>query len=85
MTTPAKPLVTPDDQLIVLPPGKPKGWRIYSVQPQPTEEHMLSAARELQARGLRHDWWIQGRGVFIVDCRGDLDARVTAAIEAAWR
>jgi hypothetical protein len=45
---------------------------------------MLGAARALQARGLKHDWWIQGRGVFLVDCRADLDAKVVAEIERAW-
>ena len=85
MTESAKPIVTPDDQLIVLPPGKPKGWRIYSVQPALSEDDMLRAARELEARGLKHDWWIQGRGVFLVDCRADRDAMAVAAIETALK
>ena len=84
MTESAKPIVTPDDPLIVLPPGKPKGWRVYSVQPAPSEDQMLGAARALEARGFKHDWWIQGRGVFLVDCRADLDAKVIAEIERAW-
>lgn len=82
MTTADKPIVTPDDPMIVLPPGLPKGWRIYSVQPAPSEVRMRAAARELEQRGLKHDWWIQGRGVFFVDCRADLDEFVTTAIEA---
>jgi hypothetical protein len=84
MASALKPLVTPDDQLIIVPPGKPKGWRIYSVQPGPSEDVMLDVSRALEARGFKHDWWIQGRGVFLIDCRADLDAKVVAAIEKAF-
>jgi hypothetical protein len=80
-----KPIITPDDPLIMLPPGTPKGWRIYSVQPLPSEEQMKIAASALGAEGLSNDWWIQGRGVFIVDCRADFDPLVVATIEGAWQ
>lgn len=79
-----KPLITPDDQMIVLPEGTPKGWRVYSVQPPPSEQRMKVAARALTAHGWRNDWWMQGRGVFLVDCRADADPKVVGVIEDAW-
>jgi hypothetical protein len=83
MASAPKPLVTPDDQLIIVPAGKPKGWRVYSVQPEPSEDEMLAVSRALETRGFKHDWWIQGRGVFLIDCREDFDARVVGVIEKA--
>lgn len=80
----AKPLITPDDQMIVVPEGTPKGWRVYSVQPAPPEERMKVAAQALSKAGWNNDWWMQGRGVFLVDCRGDADRKVVAVIEDAW-
>jgi hypothetical protein len=79
-----KPLITPDDQMIVVPDRSPKGWRVYSVQPQPSEARMKIAARALSAAGWNNDWWIQGRGVLLVDCRAAADRGVVAAIEQAW-
>jgi hypothetical protein len=84
MASAPKPLVTPDDQLIIVPAGKPKGWRVYSVQPEPSEDVMLGVSRALETRGFKHDWWIQGRGVFLIDCRADLDSRVVGVIEKAF-
>ena len=78
------PIVTPDDPLIVVPPGKPKGWRPYSVQPNPSEAQMEAASSTLKQLGFEHDWWISGRGVFLVDARPELDRKVIAAIEAGW-
>jgi hypothetical protein len=84
MTSSAKPTITPDDGMILLPEGTPKGWRIYSVQPDATDEKMKTAASALTAQGLSNEWWIQGRGVFLVDCRADMDPFVVSVIEAAW-
>ena len=78
------PLITPDDQMIVVPDGTPKGWRVYSVQPPPSEERMKVGAQALSAAGLSNDWWMQGRGVFLVDCRADYDKLVVATLEEAW-
>lgn len=80
----SKPLITPDDQMIVVPEGTPKGWRVYSAQPAPSEERMKVASNALSEQGYKNDWWMQGRGVFLVDCRADADPKVVAAIEAAW-
>jgi hypothetical protein len=79
-----KPLIIPDDQMIVVPDGTPKGWRVYSIQPQPTEARMKMASRALSAAGWNNDWWIQGRGVLLVDCRAAADRKVVATIEQAW-
>jgi hypothetical protein len=84
MTTPGKPTVTPDDGMILVPEGTPKGWRVYSVQPDATDERMRRVAAALNEQGLHNEWWIQGRGVFLVDCRADHDPFVVATIEGAW-
>ncbi|HKY36300.1 MAG TPA: hypothetical protein VJN18_10200 [Polyangiaceae bacterium] len=84
MTSPGKPTVTPDDPMILLPEGTPKGWRVYSVQPDATDEKMRKAASALLEQGLHNQWWIQGRGVILVDCRADFDGLVVSIIEGAW-
>jgi hypothetical protein len=35
--------------------------------------------------GLAPTWWIQGRGVLLVDCRAAADHQVVAAIEQTWK
>ena len=70
--------------MIIVPDGTPKGWRVYSVQPQPSEARMKMAARALSAAGWNNDWWMQGRGVLLVDCRASADRGVVATIEQAW-
>ena len=84
MTSPEKPTITPDDGMILLPEGTPKGWRVYSVQPNPTDERMRTVASALNEQGLHNEWWIQGRGVFLIDCRAEMDAFVVSVIEGAW-
>lgn len=84
MAVESKPLITPDDGMIIVPDGMPKGWRVYSVQPPPTEERMKVASQALAAAGLPNDWWIGGRGVFLVDCRGEYDKLVLSTIQEAW-
>ena len=71
--------------MIVVPDGTPKGWRVYSVQPQPSEACMKLAAKALSAAGWNNDGWLQGRGVLLVDCRAAADIKVVAVIEHAWK